>query len=510
MANPVKTLAGQLLLGFGVWVVLIGTNPLIGLTWDEANYLRFADALAAGVGAWLTTPATLAEIVGQYYLVDIHPSFVRLLAAVSDCGFGHPRTLLTYRLGTMALFSIAAAALGGYAARRWGTLAGALGVALFVGVPSVFAHAHLVATETPLTALWLLATLAWLDALRQGGTGRWVQMAVILGLLFAVKITAGLWLLPAGLWLLARNRRQWRPALAAVLGAGVVFLILQPNVWVAPVAGVRWFLERNLNRADYYPHWSYFLGEVYEYSPPWYYGLVVLGATLPPLLLLGVAAALLGWRRAPGRPEDWLFAGTVLLFLFVTALPGAPGGDGNRYLLPAVPFAVILALRGLMSLLDRLRGRGHSAATALLSLLALLPLVWSLPYPMAYYNSFVRGEAGALQLGLETTYWWDVVNADAVREINAVLPANAVLVFIPADPWVADRHRLLGHFRPDLTLTTDPTLAATHLLILSRPRYDFPQLFAYARVAPAGLTPLWYAHTDGVPLAALYAKETRR
>lgn len=504
-----KSLAGQLLLSFGVWVALLGTNPTIGLTWDEANYLRFADALIAGVGAWLTTPATLAEIVGQYYLVDIHPSFVRLLAAVSDCGFGHPRTLLTYRLGTMFLFSVAAAALGGYAARRWGTLAGALGVALFVGVPSVFAHAHLVATETPLTALWLLATLAWLDALRRGGTGRWVQMAVILGLLLAVKITAGLWLLPAGLWLLARHRAQWRSALFVVLGAGVIFLILQPNLWVAPAAGARWFLERNLQRAEYYPHWSYFLGEVYEYSPPWYYGPVVLGATLPPLLLLGLAAALVGWRRASGRPEDGLFAGTVLLFLFVTALPGAPGGDGNRYLLPAVPFAALLALRGLAPLLDRLRGWGRPAATILLALLALLPLGGSFPYPMSYYNFLVGGEAGALRLGLETTYWWDVVNADAVREINAVLPANAVLLFIPADPWVADRHRLLGHFRPDLTLTTDPDTPASHLLILSRPRHDFPRLFQYARAAPSLLTPLWFAHRDGVPLAVLYAKEPR-
>ena len=130
------------------------------------------------------------------------------------------------------------------------------------------------------------------------------------------------------------------------------------------------------------------------------------------------------------------------------------------------------------------------------------------PYGLEYYNAFVGRIKGARKLGLETTYWWTVVNKDALSRLNKILPKDSSIQFIPTEPDLYNLYKEVGLLRKDITIVDN--FDCDYLLLLCWPYWNFPGYF----MAKLGV-PQWqmrvidFLAVDDVPFWILYENPRR-
>jgi hypothetical protein len=148
-------------------------------------------------------------------------------------------------------------------------------------------------------------------------------------------------------------------------------------------------------------------------------------------------------------------------------------------------------------------------------------LWWMHPCELSYYNALVGGLWGADKLGMETTYWHDVVNRDLFRWLNrrcayrqtvAFYPVGETVIFgLPDDRHVPNYYDVFYLNEPE-----DKQLMAVRLE--SAKRYDFVVINARKAMIRwhkndaawrylTEKTPLYAVRKQGVLLAAVYARE---
>ena len=163
-----------------------------------------------------------------------HPPFYALLGLVGDVIAPSWQDLPRARLGPILLFSLTAGALFAFATVRWGGWAAALAAGSWVLQPNLFGHGHYAAYDAVLASLWVLAIIAFAQALvppgpdpaPAGKAARWawtVLFGLILGCAAATKLTG--WFLPLPFLAWAawyRDRRAFVVLLAGLAIAGVV------------------------------------------------------------------------------------------------------------------------------------------------------------------------------------------------------------------------------------------------------------------------------------------------
>jgi len=462
---------------FGLFLVaLLGTATTMPMVWDEGNTL--SRALLIAEGEWTYT------VVGEG-----HPPLSGLLVLAGwSVGRDWLHPLAAMRLGPIVLFSLGAGAMCYRLARDWSPLAAWAGAAALLLMPRMFAHAHVAASDGPLTACWLLAWAAFPTtaarhagppgAARPGATKSSLPTAcasllptlgsllwgAALGLCLATKATG--WLAPLpflAYGLIDRRWTVWRTLLAGMLVALGVFYLVNPPLWSRPVDGLLTFFDLNLHRADQ-PGLNistWFLGQMHnlDYPLPWYNTLVWLGLTTPPVLLIfAIFGMVTVWRQRRLYRGGLLLAMNWLLLLVVRALPWAPPHDGIRLFLPSFGFLAALAGvgtaaavawaarrrltdRGTVSgkddenrpapLSDRRRrvARRLAAGVATLYLLTAAELFIYAPQWLSYYSPAVGGLPGATAMGMEPTYWWDSLDRQTLDWLNRNTPPGEKVSF---------------------------------------------------------------------------------
>ncbi|MBN1825547.1 MAG: glycosyltransferase family 39 protein [Candidatus Eisenbacteria bacterium] len=169
------------------------------------------------------------------------------------------------------------------------------------------------------------------------------------GLAFTIRYQTALIAGPVGLVLaLRREGRLFLGYAAGAIGAvGITTGLIDHIAWGYPFASLHMYIAYNLaHRHDY------IVG-------PWYrYILLVLAALIPPVSALLVAGFLRMWRRSS------LLFWPVFLFLFFHSL--FPSKQ-ERFILPALPFLLLLGAAGWDAIEERfgLRGRLHPLRTSL-------------------------------------------------------------------------------------------------------------------------------------------------
>lgn len=511
---------------FLVVVQSLWTIDAIGISWDEPKYFASAKAMVEWC-AELGTSDTLSvarvdDVFGFRAGFNVHPTLAKSLGAVSYAlGKGVLGEFRAFRMASVVLFGVLLAAIYLRAVAAWGRLAALVAVVAVGSMPRVFVHHHLAATDGPLAVFWFLTVWAFEAACDD--RRKWPLVGLASGLAMSVKFTGFLIIIPLLCWgALFRRRQMLLPALSAVLLGALVFLVLQPAMWDRPVGDFLEFVRLSTGRAESAPHWMLFLGTVYGFSPPWYYAPFMTLVTVPEIVLV---LALLGFViAAHDRLRDPVAASCVVhvaFFWAITMVPNAPGFDGVRLFLPSFVFVGILAGYGVHRLDRRLSGRRGAAAdtrsgatrgrlvavglAGLVVLGAALPLLAIYPYGLEYYNLAIGGVDGARARGMETTYWWTVVNPAALRTIDRRLPSGARLRVFPSDPELPQLYRRLGLIRADVDLTGASDF--DYVVVLSRPYWDYPPLFTALRVARTGLVPVESVDVDGVPLWVLYRRQ---
>ncbi|MFC1537771.1 tetratricopeptide repeat protein, partial [Gemmatimonadota bacterium] len=370
----------------------------------------------------------------------IHPSFHLLSGSVT---LALTRQWLgavgAYKLAAALMFSLLTALLFITVARRYGVCAGLWAAGAFALMPRVFGHAHIGATDMPITLLWFASAISFH---RAAESRRWAPVfALVYGLALSAKFTALVILMPLAAYVLLRRRfRQaaWPVGFALVLST-LVMLGLNPLWWQDPAHRLFSFITENLTRSQWIRIPTFYLGRKYTFYLPWHHSLVYTLFTVSPLVLAGF---LYGFWRTVLKPREDPWAGHMLIHWLamhlVMLLPGSPGHDGVRLFLPSFAFLAAISAVGfhhfIREVQARLAGRPawpKNAVAWLLLCVMLIPSGITLarvhPYELCYYNSLAGGIAGAQKLGMETTYWLDVINYDACGIINESVPDSAVV-----------------------------------------------------------------------------------
>jgi 4-amino-4-deoxy-L-arabinose transferase-like glycosyltransferase len=302
-------------------------------------------------------------------------------------------------------------ALGALVFRRAATLLSPLGalatLLLYATMPPIIAHSAVATLDVGVTAL-LFAAFLTLDRFAARSTWPWAaSTGALLGLALAAKGVAALFvaLVPV---LLVLDRRRWDRA--RLLG----LLAMAAGGWIAVLAAYRFSgfplpaplleglrFQMTAGSAGEFPA---FLDGHWSQTGWWYYYLValLLKTPIPSLVLLVVGAAVVARRRGRAPGDLW----TVLPPLFLLYVLSFHYGKnyGIRYLLPAFPFFLLLAGRGV----DALLGAGRYGPPLVGALLAWQLAASALVAPdhLAYFNELAGGPDHARRLLLDSNLDW--------------------------------------------------------------------------------------------------------
>jgi hypothetical protein len=370
-----------------------------------------------------------------------HPPLSRELSGVSWLLLRDLTDPLTaYRGAVMFTFAALTASVGVYTAWRTRSLAAGLAAGLAVpAFPVLFAHGHLAHTDLFLAAFWFWSVASLDYAVKEGGTGWFLSSGLFLGAAAATKFS-GLLLLPVlAIWLMA-NRSGVSAFLVLCLTGALVFVAVNPVMWVDPVQGVADYLHAGMDRAasDDTRIVTEYFGEIFLFRPRWHYPYVWTVIVFPLSLLAATVAGLIAPRSGPLR-------GLVLLNMAVLygalALPSAPMHDGVRLFLPLFPFYCALAGSGSVAIgewVTRVLQVRFPSIAERRDLIVALAIVAGIapaalrtaqvhPYQFSYFNALVGGIEGAERRGLEVTNLKEVLNREVLDDLVDELPEGALL-----------------------------------------------------------------------------------
>ncbi|WP_337176734.1 glycosyltransferase family 39 protein [Paludisphaera sp.] len=459
------------LVGVATLILMLATEPMLAIVWDEGYTLGREARLRAWFGA-LRDPAGSAatwappaiELVQQQgaplpppdrrdtlgeLLFDPevlawfwpfareephgHPPFYALLGLTGDVLTPGRSDLQRGRLGPILLFSITAGLLFRSVARRWGWWAAAASAGAWALHPHLFAHGHYASYDGPLTCLWLLTILAFVAG-RESGRLAWAgAFGVALGCAMADKLTGWFIPIPFLAWAAVyRDRRALRFLVVGGLVGLATTYLLQPPWWTEPIAGPYRFFRSNLSRGETIPIPVQFLGTIYntprESLPP--YNTIVLTVFCTPVvfLALGLAGAWRAVRRWKVEPILLLFLAHWAFLLLLRAMPRTPGHDGVRLFLPAFGVLALLAGPGAEQLRAWIGGASRWVVGLGLAEGAVAVAVM-MPVPLSYYSPIVGGLPGATRLGMEPTFYWDALDDGARAFLRENTPPGRTIRF---------------------------------------------------------------------------------
>lgn len=490
--------------GVGTFALLLVTSPIAPMTWDEGDAILRAERVQEwfarlGQSLWKGCQSTdFAELFsGQSIRQGFpfttsregHPAFYGLLIALGEAVAPACLDPLTrYRLGPISLFAVATGVCMARVAKIWGNRAAWAAWLALILQPRLFAHVHYASFDGTLTACWLLAWATFpgvrdLPAVSEKRS-RWFLGACVWGLALGAtmssKFTGWLAPLPFLFWTcFPKNRGSWRVVAVGLATAGGTFFVLNPALWLEPVAGWVRFFDLNLNRRlnPGLNITTYFLGRLYnlDYPLPWYNSLFWTAVAVPIPILVFFLVGLIGGLRLRRSRGQGLLALHWSVLIVVRALPGVPPHDGIRLFLPAFAFLAILAgvgfrlshfalrswlrkrwqptpLLGSEKNFHPCRGalprRAPKSSRALFSeietllrgvlwtglLLSALPLYAFAPQWLSYYNVVIGGLPGAVARGMEATYYWDGLDREVFLWLNIRCVPGEKVYFSASSP----------------------------------------------------------------------------
>ena len=336
-------------------------------------------------------------VFGDHFMDENHAHY-------QDAFFGARLVVLAIGVvGGLLLFARARALL---------TPAAALAaLALYCTMPVVVAHASLATLDVGLTVL-VFAAFCALDRFTRDGALWWAAAAgALVGLAFATKGTAAIFI-PLVPVLAAVAWRRWDSDRVVLLVQGLLlsgfaaWWVLQAVYGFsgfplpAPVLeGIRF--QAAAGSGGEFPA---FLDGEWSSKGWWYYNLVALlyKTPLPALLLMAIGGVTVARRVGRGPGDLWIVLPPLLL-LYVLSFHYVKN-YGVRYMLPALPFLVLLAGHGVDWLLRK--GQAGAIAAALLLAWQVAGCVAATPHQLAWFNVLGGGPDRARRHLLDSNLDW--------------------------------------------------------------------------------------------------------
>ena len=350
-------------------------------------------------------------------------------------------------LGVLLLLSVY-----GWARRLWGRGPALLALALTASDPNLIAHSRVIGSDVALTALAFLACWQLWRALVDGHGWAWLWFGLATGLAMVTKFNGAL---PGAVGLLAiflvprRGEgdsyvgRFVRLVGAGAIAVGVVWAFYRFDigplaipgwpVWAIVPAPHYWWYVYDIffvivDLAD--TLYVYLLGEA-ALKGWWYYLPVAIFFKTPlPLLILGGAGAI--WFAARGRVRReaalWLLP-VALLGMGLTGLKSI----GVRHALPALPFAVVVAVGIFTWQPIARRQQAATLAGVVLVLWCVVEAARFFPHQEAYFNQLAGPWQRWSTLLVDSNLDWgqdlpalrEVMAARGIEQVNLAYFGNA-------------------------------------------------------------------------------------
>ena len=476
------------------FVILLSTIADYGLTWDEPYYIAHSNRLQHWFGLLINNNSPFSDdAVNNLVQFDryhnCHPPFYKLSGIFFKQIIGqflYSNILYQYRVSTAFWSALLIAFFFLYLCRAYQSyLIAILGASLFFTVPRFFGHLHLFTTDAIIVSLYFLALYLFVFG---KNTVSAICGGLFGGALLASKFT-GILLFPILLMIAPcfSDRNEYARRFAFFIPATVLsFLVFDIHIWVGFRQELFFYFSSVLDRESVVPISTLFFGKVYDFRLPWYQPLVMLGICIPfSLIAFAIFCPMFG--RFNRYRKFWLFEILPLIFLIlIFSLPRTPKHDGIRLFSLALPYLILLSIRGVGGIshfinrliVNRVTPPGSTVAirlergviTALLSfalLMNILALVNYHPYQLSYYNAAIGGAAGAAKKGFTISYWYDALDQTFLNKLNAMHKNDSVLIYSFPNSDILEYNRVLGLLDPEIKSTSDPQ-EADYILILNR------------------------------------------
>lgn len=291
-------------------------------------------------------------------------------------------------------------------------------------LPQFLGHAHNNLKDTPLTAVFSLALLLMVRAVRDGRWRWWALAGVATGLTYAIKVHA--YFVPVvvvlwQLWEVRLDRARWKRTVPGLVLAGAAafatILVAWPYYRFHPVER---FLETFRTFKDHqYNELVFYLGRHYKaHDVPWHFPFVMFGVNTPIVVLLlfvlGLVFLAFGLRRRTAFTSGYVFF-SIWFFLPIAAqiASGTVKLDGVRHYIVVFPAMALVASAAAWETGSRLaaawggRPRLAAAWAVLVGVLLLDVLrtdVHLHPYQVVFFNALSGGPKKAREK-FELDYW---------------------------------------------------------------------------------------------------------
>jgi 4-amino-4-deoxy-L-arabinose transferase-like glycosyltransferase len=461
-----------------------------GQTWDE-------DVNWAAGRNYITNVVSLDASPESWSWNYEHPPVMKYLEGIgaqfSD-GFGPARALsaLWVALGCMLLVPIGTRIFS----RRVGVLAAAIAALL----PPLVAHGQIVGHEAPTVMWWALGILLSVtayDADPDRKTLRWrfLGIGLVIGLALSSRFTNGL-LGPLCVAIIAiqtpYTTRRWRPTFEALaimpLAALVTLYAVWPRLWPNPVRFIAVAFEKLSQSHSVEP----FLGTITNHPPADYF-VIYLGATLPFVILVGVAAWFARIFIVRDRRSTLVMFAWLVIPLGVALSPVRQ--DGVRYVMPCLLALAMCAAAG-VDLVTRYLPKStlvFSVVGAAVVAYLGLTLVRVHPYYLDYFGEQVGGAGNVEAHGWFETAWWGEGVDRAVDYVNDNAPAGAHVYRDCIEP----KH--LAWFRAGLWIPMARTIDQADWIVTYSPH-------THHCPVPASFDKVFSVEADGATLAEVWRR----
>lgn len=388
-----------------------------GRTWDEdvnwaagRNYVTNVLSLDASPGSW----------IWNYE----HPPVMKYLAGIGAQladGFGPARAL------SAVWIAIGCALLVPIGARLYSKRVGVLAAILAALLPPLVAHGQIVGHEAPTVLWWSLAILLALSV-HDGEPSartlriRLVALGVVIGVATASRFINGLVGVLAFVIVVARapaghaSRTAIEGALIMPVTSALTLYAVWPRLWAHPIAALAASLAKLSKPHSPEP----FLGAITNQPGPHYF-LAYLFATLPVLVLVGVAAYAVRATRELDR-SALVVAAWFVVPLAVMASPVRQ--DGVRYVMPCILALAVASAAGFEQVAAWLEARRSALRRAFVAISAVLVVYLAItlvrvhPYYLDYFGEHVGGAGTVARKRMFETAWWGEGLERAVEYVN--------------------------------------------------------------------------------------------
>jgi hypothetical protein len=306
--------------------------------------------------------------------------------------------------------------------------------------PFFTAHSRILNGDAGAAILMTLALLAYLggEGTREsrpspkgrgvGGEGLLLASGGLAGLALLTKLpapligpfVAGWWL-----WLWRKNLRHW--LVTTTIWGGVallVFVLLWPAMWVAPVETLRLMYRDAFVIGEIGAgHQTFFRGQILDDPGPGFYPYAI-AFRLTPVVMVGLVAWLWGVRRL--TPPERQTAGTMAAFvIFIILFAGVSPKKLDRYVMPVIPPLILLAGLGWSKLASKFASRTSTLVLGGVVAFQLLSLLGAAPYYLTYYNPLLGGPR---QAATQVLVGWGEGLEQAAAYLNGLPNAEKLAV----------------------------------------------------------------------------------